>query len=41
MRLAFTASAGIAFVGAITSLARGRAARCEPGEEEEAAGRGP
>jgi EmrB/QacA subfamily drug resistance transporter len=41
MRLAFTASAGIAFVGAITSLARGRAARCEPGEEEQAAGRGP
>lgn len=33
MRLAFTVSAGIAFAGAITSLARGKVVRCEePGD---------
>jgi EmrB/QacA subfamily drug resistance transporter len=38
MQLAFTVSAGIAFIGAVTSLARGKVVRCEvePGEERAA-----
>ncbi len=35
MQLAFTVSAGIAFVGAITSLARGKVVRCEGDLAEE------
>jgi len=34
MRLAFTVSAGIAFAGAITSLARGKVIRCEGLEDQ-------